>query len=92
MSGCLYLTRTVHMPVTADGCAIKNSFGVVIATAVDPMTAAALAEIVNLGAPAAAEADLLQQKVEMHREFLLSPWRKGKVEYARRRQTKGDAA
>jgi len=49
----LYLTRTVHMPVTADGCTIKNSFGVVIATAFDRTTAAALADLINLGRPAA---------------------------------------
>jgi predicted Zn-dependent protease len=55
MTSYLHLTRTVHLPVTAHGSVLSNSFGVTIATAVDPTTAAALSDLVNLGhGPAAA--------------------------------------
>ncbi len=57
MSHHLYLTRTIHMPVTADGALIKNAFGVVIATMTNPADAGALAQIINLGQPAAQAAD-----------------------------------
>ncbi len=53
MSGFIYLTRAVHMPVTAHGSEIRNNFGVKIATAIDPYTASCLADIINMGQPAA---------------------------------------
>lgn len=49
----LNLLTTVHLPVQADGSSLKNSFGVVIATAADTATATALADLVNLAKPAA---------------------------------------
>lgn len=45
----LNLLRTIHLPLTSDGSSIKNSFGVVIAQASDPITATAIVELVNLG-------------------------------------------
>lgn len=51
------ILATIHTPVTADGATIKNSFGVVIATMTfgqgDPWQAQALADLINLGVPAA---------------------------------------
>lgn len=65
----LDLLRTVHCPVTADGSLIKNSFGVVIATlkANDPSQAAALAQLINLGA---VEAKRLQHEHEQRESKL----------------------
>jgi hypothetical protein len=55
MTSFLYLTRTIHMPVEARGSKLLNSFGVEIAIAADPVTAAAMADLINLGRePAAA--------------------------------------
>lgn len=48
------ILTTVHAPVTAQGANIVNSFGVVVATVNgDSFLAAALAELINLGVPAA---------------------------------------
>lgn len=69
----LYLTRTVHMPVTADGCTIKNSFGVVIATATDPVTAAAMSDLINLGRPAAEDSERRHEADEAYRAAMMRP-------------------
>lgn len=53
----LDLTRTVHMPLSEDGCTIKNSFGVAIATTTDLSTAEALVDLVNLAQPLAEDAE-----------------------------------
>jgi hypothetical protein len=45
-----YLTITVHCPVRAVGREIRNSFGVMIASAIFPDEADALATLINLGA------------------------------------------
>lgn len=47
------LLQTIHLPLTAEGNAIKNSFGIVIAMVRDAATAEALASIANLGEHAA---------------------------------------
>jgi hypothetical protein len=60
----LNLLRTVHCPVSADGRAVKNSFGVVIATALDSMTATAMAELINLAVPAAEKQEQERQERE----------------------------
>lgn len=49
----LDLLKTVHLPVTADGKALKNSFGVAIGSAKDIATAEAMARLLNLSQPAA---------------------------------------
>ena len=49
MSGFQHLSRTVHMPVSACGNAVRNNFGVVIAMAMDEATASAIADLINLG-------------------------------------------
>lgn len=67
----LYLTRTVHMPTTADGCTIKNGFGVVIATAVDPMTASAMADLINLGRSAAEDNERRHDANQAYRTGML---------------------
>lgn len=68
----LYLTRTVHMPVSADGRMIKNSFGVVIAEAHgDGFEAQALAEIINLGFAAAKAVDDKYDETERNKFKLL---------------------
>ena len=41
--------RVVHLPLFARGREVRNSFGVVVATATDPEIAQALAELANLG-------------------------------------------
>lgn len=55
MANHLDLLRTIHLPLSTDGCAIKNAFGVTIATALDPITAHAIAELANLGRAGAEE-------------------------------------
>lgn len=63
----LYLTRTIHLPVTADGRTVKNSFGVVIAHCANSFVAEAMARIMNLGHDAAkahdAEIDAREERV-----------------------------
>lgn len=49
----LDLLKTVHLPVTADGTTLKDSFGVVIGSAKDIATAEAMARLLNLARPAA---------------------------------------
>lgn len=49
----LDLLKTVHLPVTADGKTLKNSFGVVIGSAKDIATAEAMAQLLNLARQAA---------------------------------------
>lgn len=53
MAHHLDLLRTIHLPVTSDGRNVKNSFGVIIATASDDITAHAIAEMINMAEPAA---------------------------------------
>src|SRR3954463_2478888 len=63
----LDLLRTIHCPVSADGKTVKNSFGIVVATATDEPRAAAIAELINLGVEAAeklnADYDRREQKI-----------------------------
>lgn len=77
MSHYLYLTRTVHMPVTADGTLIKNSFGVTIAQAETTASAAALADIINLGFPAAKAQDAAYDASETRKQAMFAKSRKG---------------
>jgi len=44
---------TIHSLVSAHGSEIRNSFGVRIATVTDPLTAGAIADLINMGVPAA---------------------------------------
>ena len=45
----LDLIHTVHLPVGAVGCTVRNSFGVTICEATDSFMATAIAELMNLG-------------------------------------------
>jgi hypothetical protein len=49
MDSCDVL-RTVHVPVTAVGCSVKDAYGMRLARATDPVLAHAMAELINAGA------------------------------------------
>lgn len=66
-----YLTRTLHPPLTADGHNVKNSFGIVIATANSTVVAQALAELANLGVPSAKAAEDEYERDQNFRAKLL---------------------
>lgn len=64
MSGFQHLSRAVHMPVSASGSSVRNSFGVVIAMAMDEPTASAIADLINLGMKPAIEIEAAHEARE----------------------------
>lgn len=42
--------RTIHAPVTAAGCTLKDAYGMRLARCTDPVLAHAMAELINVGA------------------------------------------
>jgi hypothetical protein len=66
----LDLLKTVHLPVSADGRNIKNSFGVIIAEATEQVTAHALAQLINLGQAGAEDLNRVHQEAEAKKNKL----------------------
>ena len=74
-----YLTRTIVMPVKASGNLIQNRHGAIVARAFDEVTAEALAQLINMGHPAALEAERQHEAREarLSRMFAASCKRSG---------------
>jgi hypothetical protein len=53
-----HVLRTIHMPLTANGSSIKNSFGVVIGQMNDSATALAIVQLANATAGAGGYGDV----------------------------------
>jgi hypothetical protein len=68
----IYHTRTVHCPVSAVGCEIRNAFGVTVATATDTWQASAIAALINAGhGPVKKMEDAHDYGEEVRREQIL---------------------